>query len=53
MDTTATLYWAPVVLNGTISIYACIESFCFLMLGPTFRKRIVWGTDLLPNKSHN
>ena len=45
MDTTATLYWDPVVLNESISMYACIESFCFPMLGPTFRKTIVWGTD--------
>ena len=34
MDTTATLYWAPVVLNGTFGMDARIENVFLVHSGP-------------------
>ena len=41
MDTTATLYWAPVVPNGAVGVQGVAEiAFLWDLLGPTSRKTI-------------
>ena len=46
MDTTTTLYWAPVVPNGAVCVQIVAGIVClFVFPGPTSRNLIAWDTD--------
>ena len=46
MDTTATLYWVPVVPNGAVGAQGVAQVVVPPVLSePTSRKTITWGTD--------